>query len=97
MKSYSNDYQRGYQAGYHAGLRKKGCQTDPVFVEVKPPYPWAAKANGAWNGDMFYDWVHHDIPSDDPYYDLHEFLRGWEKRILKEMFDVVTDHIIRKF
>lgn len=66
----SNDYKRGYGAGYIAGVRASGKDLDMIPV----PPPWAASANGAWNGDMFADWLSSPISPGDPYEKMHMFL-----------------------
>lgn len=66
----SDDYKRGYNAGYTAGVRARGKHVDVAPV----PPPWAASANGAWNGDMFADWLSSPMLPGDPYERLHSFL-----------------------
>lgn len=66
----SDDYKRGYGAGYIAGVRASGKDLDMIPV----PPPWAASANGAWNGDMFADWLSSPMSPGDPYEKMHIFL-----------------------
>ena len=66
----SEDYKKGYNTGYIAGVRASGKDVDIVPV----PPPWAASANGAWNGDMFADWLSSPISPGDPYEKMHIFL-----------------------
>lgn len=66
----SDDYKRGYNTGYVAGVRASGKHVDMVPA----PPPWAASANGAWNGDMFADWLSSPMLPGDPYEKMHMFL-----------------------
>lgn len=78
-KEPKSEYQKGYNAGYLKGKRELP-ETRIVL------YPWASKARGFWNGDMFEDWLKSDS-KDDAETEFKQFLRVRDKAIERQILN----------
>jgi hypothetical protein len=58
------------------------AKRDPVEHDVIE-YPFAAEANGFFNGDMFEDWLNDD--TDDRYMELKTLIKQRDKAIKKQV------------